>query len=71
MPNQNAQGIMILSSIQNYAKLPVNLTSEPCIMIVFAVLAFKMQWALGVLMTACAGFLGALTGSVWRDLRGS
>lgn len=40
------------------------------IMIVFAVLAFTMQWALGLFMMACAGFLGALTGYVWRDLRG-
>jgi hypothetical protein len=40
------------------------------VMIVFAVLAFSMQWALGLFLMACAGFLGALTGYVWRDLRG-
>jgi hypothetical protein len=40
------------------------------IMIVFAVLAFTMQWALGLFMMACAGFIGALTGYVWRDLKG-
>ncbi len=40
------------------------------IMIVFAVLTFTMQWALGLFIMACAGFMGALTGYVWRDLRG-
>lgn len=40
------------------------------IMIVVAVLAFTMQWTLGLFMMACAGLLGALTGYVWRDLRG-
>jgi hypothetical protein len=40
------------------------------VMIVFAVLVFPMQWALGLFLTACAGFLGALTGYVWRDLAG-
>ncbi len=40
------------------------------VMIVLAVLAFRMQWALGLFLMACAGFLGALTGYVWRDLRG-
>ncbi len=40
------------------------------IMIVFAVLAFTMHWALGLFLAACAGFIGALTGYVWRDLRG-
>ncbi len=40
------------------------------IIIVFAVFAFTMQWALGLFMMACAGFIGALTGYVWRDLRG-
>jgi hypothetical protein len=41
-----------------------------CMMIVFAALAFTVQWALGLFMMACAGFIGALTGYVWRDLRG-
>jgi len=40
------------------------------IMIGLAVLAFTMQWALGLFMLACAGFIGALTGYVGRDLRG-
>jgi hypothetical protein len=40
------------------------------VMIVGAVLVFTMQWALGLFMMACAGLLGALTGYVWRDLRG-
>jgi hypothetical protein len=40
------------------------------IMIGFAVLAFAVQWALGLFMMACAGFIGALTGYVWRDLGG-
>ena len=40
------------------------------IMIGFAVLAFTMQWVLGLFMLACAGFIGALTGYVGRDLRG-
>ena len=39
-------------------------------MIVAAGFAFKMQWALGLFMAAIAGFIGALTGYVWRDLRG-
>jgi hypothetical protein len=39
-------------------------------MIAFAVVAFAQQWALGLFMTACAGFMGALTGYVWRDLHG-
>jgi hypothetical protein len=40
------------------------------IIIVFAVLVFTMQWALGLFVTACAGFVGALTGYVWRDFNG-
>jgi hypothetical protein len=40
------------------------------IMIGLAVLAFTMQWALGLFILACAGFIGALTGYVGRDLRG-
>jgi hypothetical protein len=40
------------------------------IMIVFAVLGFPMQWALGLFVMGCAGLMGALTGYVWRDLRG-
>jgi hypothetical protein len=40
------------------------------VMIVFAALAFATQWALGLFMMACAGFIGALTGHVARDLRG-
>jgi hypothetical protein len=40
------------------------------IMVATAVFAFTMSWALGLFMTACAGFLGALTGYVGRDLRG-
>jgi len=40
------------------------------IMIGFAVLAFTIQWALGLFMLACAGFIGARTGYVGRDLRG-
>ena len=46
------------------------LTVVTCIMIVFAALAFFTHWALGLFMAACAGFTGALTGYVWRDLRG-
>jgi hypothetical protein len=41
-----------------------------CIMIAFAALAFATQWAFGLFMTACAGFIGALAGYVWRDLAG-
>jgi hypothetical protein len=40
------------------------------IMIVFSVLCFTLQWALSLFMTGCAGFIGALTGYVARDLRG-
>lgn len=40
------------------------------IMIMFAALAFAMQWALGLFVMACAGLIGALTGYVWRDLKG-
>jgi hypothetical protein len=40
------------------------------IMIAFAVLVLRMQWGLGLFMAACAGFMGALTGYVGRDLRG-
>lgn len=40
------------------------------IMIVLAVIAFTLQWALGLFAMATAGFMGALTGYVWRDLRG-
>jgi hypothetical protein len=40
------------------------------IMAVFAALAFRMQWALGLFVTACTFFQGALTGYVWRDFRG-
>jgi hypothetical protein len=40
------------------------------IMAVFAVLAFEMQWALGLFIAALAVFMGGLTGYVWRDLSG-
>jgi hypothetical protein len=40
------------------------------IMIGFAAIAFTMQWAFGLFMLACAGFMAALTGYVGRDLRG-
>ena len=40
------------------------------IMIGAAYLGFRLQWALGLFMLAIAGFIGALTGYVWRDLRG-
>jgi len=40
------------------------------LMIAAACLGFRMQWWLGLFMTAVAGFIGALTGYVWRDLRG-
>jgi hypothetical protein len=40
------------------------------IMIVLAVLAFTMHWALGLFVMTCAGLIGALTGYVWRDLGG-
>ena len=40
------------------------------IMIGFAAIAFTVHWALGLFMLACAGFIGALTGYVGRDLRG-
>jgi hypothetical protein len=40
------------------------------VMIVLAVLAYPMQWTLGLFLMACAGFLGALTGYVGRDLKG-
>jgi hypothetical protein len=46
------------------------LAAITAIMIVFAVLLFTKLWALGLCMMACAGFVGALTGYVWRDLRG-
>lgn len=39
-------------------------------MVVAAGFGFKMQWALGLFMAAIAIFIGALTGYVWRDLRG-
>jgi hypothetical protein len=39
-------------------------------MAVFAVLAFGMQWALGIFIMALAVFMGGLTGYVWRDLSG-
>jgi hypothetical protein len=39
-------------------------------MIVAAGFGFTLQWALGLFMMAMAGFMGALTGYVGRDLRG-
>ncbi len=48
----------------------VLLTAATGLLLGFAALAFAMQWALGLLVLACAGFMGALTGYVWRDLRG-
>ncbi len=39
-------------------------------MIGAAFFSFEMNWQLGLFMTAVAGFIGALTGYVWRDLRG-
>ena len=39
-------------------------------MIGAAYFGFRMQWQLGLFMTAVAGFIGALTGYVWWDLRG-
>ena len=35
-----------------------------------AYFGFRTQWQLGLFITAVAGFIGALTGYVWRDLRG-
>jgi hypothetical protein len=46
------------------------LTVITSIVAVFAGLAFTKQWALGLFMMLCAGFIGALTGYVWRDLKG-
>jgi tetratricopeptide (TPR) repeat protein len=46
------------------------LAGTTVIMIALAVLVFPKQWKLGLLVMACAGFVGALTGYVWRDLRG-
>jgi hypothetical protein len=40
------------------------------LMIVLAALAFTAYWPLGLFVMACAGFMGALTGYVWRDLNG-
>ena len=40
------------------------------IMVCFAVLSITFHWALGLLLTACAGFIGALVGYCLRDLRG-
>src|SRR6516165_11833479 len=40
------------------------------LMIVLAALAFTAYWPLGLFVMACAGFMGALTGYVWRDLKG-
>ncbi len=40
------------------------------VMTAFAVLAFTLNWVVGLIVTACAFFLGALTGYVWRDFRG-
>jgi hypothetical protein len=39
-------------------------------MAALAVLLLPKQWQVGLVVTACAGLLGALTGYVWRDLRG-
>lgn len=39
-------------------------------MIVAAFFGFRIKWQLGLFMTAVATFIGALTGYVWRDLRG-
>ncbi len=40
------------------------------IMIVSSVVVFPSQWAVGLLVMACTGFIAALTDYVWRDLRG-
>lgn len=40
------------------------------LMIALAAFAFTTQWPLGLFIMACAGFMGALTGYVWRDLQG-
>ncbi len=46
------------------------LTFVTALMIVLAALVFTTQWPLGLFIMACAGFMGALTGYVWRDLKG-
>jgi hypothetical protein len=40
------------------------------LMAALAVLAFTVSWIVGLIVTACAFLLGALTGYVWRDFRG-
>jgi hypothetical protein len=40
------------------------------VMGVFAILAFRMLWALGLFIMLLAAFMGALVDYVWRDLRG-
>ena len=48
----------------------VALAVVTALMAVFAALAFAMNWIVGVIVTAVAFLLGALTGYVWRDFRG-
>ena len=46
------------------------LAAVTAVMAAFAVLAFTANWIVGLIVTACAFLLGALTGYVWRDFRG-
>jgi hypothetical protein len=46
------------------------LTPATALMIGLAALAFTAHWLVGLLIMACGGFMGALTGYVWRDLKG-
>lgn len=48
----------------------VMLAATTALMIVIGIIVFPKQWQVGLAVTAVAGFLGALTGYVWRDLRG-
>jgi hypothetical protein len=48
----------------------VVLAAVTAVMAAFAVLSFATNWIVGLIVTAIAFLLGALTGYVWRDFRG-
>jgi hypothetical protein len=46
------------------------LAGTTLMMAALAALLLPKQWTVGLAALACAGLMGALTGHVWRDLRG-
>ena len=74
VPNSDASAVRVFRLPLGLRLLSIAavivLMAVTAIMSAFAVLVFASHWGLGLLMTACAGLFGALSGYCLRDLRG-